>query len=232
MLVIYAWSIRYTRNIFISLCICLIVGITVAFILFSLNKKHIKQKLSNIKEVAQAQNCFNYFALNKKQSIRFFEKLFDATYAEDNFYTSNGKSYYIDFQTEIFTTKELERLVEKDYSNLTVITHNISQMAKDLSSSANIEFMEKEKLFLLMKEKNLYPIEEQKTAKIKNNKLKTLLNSAIERKKAKHYLLYGVLLLSISMLVPFTFLYCIFGSIFIIFGTICLFSKKEIPISK
>ena len=78
-----------------------------------------------------------------------------------------------------------------------------------------------------MKENNIYPITEQKSAKINKNRLKTAIKQSICKKKAKPYFLYGVLLLATSFIMPYSFLYCFIGSVSVIMALVCLLVKNQ-----
>ena len=193
--------------------------------------KRSKKLLQSNKEARFANECFEYLSLDKSQSKRFFAKLLCATKTNGNYFFANNKTYYINYEDEELTTKDICKIKSKNYQNVCIFANNLTPSAANACNKFNYVVSSKNEVFLLMKKNNLYPTEPQKTAKSMLISLKTIAKSIFDRKKAKHFLVYGVLLLIISFIVPFTFMYCIFGTISIVFGLVCFMKNPKESIS-
>lgn len=231
-MVCFAWIRRYAKSLTISLLTTFGIAFVFAYIILKISLSKNKKLLLMHKDIAYADECFSYLSINKTACKTFFAKLLNPKQIIGNYYICNNTTYYINYQDEQLTNKNICAIKNSNHKNITICAHSLSQTAIQSCNKLNYAIQSPTDVFLLMKQKNIYPLPQTKSAKHIKNSIKNIIISAINRKKAKHYLLYGVLLLTISFIIPFTFMYCVFGTIFIIFGFLCYLIKPKESISK
>ncbi|MBQ8468651.1 MAG: hypothetical protein IJ542_02725 [Clostridia bacterium] len=222
-IVCFAWIRRYIKNLPLSLCLTALA----AFILFKtlsfLSKRISNKKEINLRDISFAKTCFDFLSVNKASAEQFFAKLLKAKKVSKNLFESENKFYYIDYSREEIKVEDICFVCSKDLSKpIEIFSNSITSKASELANKLSMKFICTEDVFCLMKDNNLFPTEKEKTAKRHYFDIKNVLIVTFDRKKAKHYMLYGVLLIAISFVVPFTFWYCFAGTIFVSFGLICL----------
>lgn len=231
-IVCFAWTRHIVSNLIISVAVAFSISFVIAYIILKISLTKNKKILQSNKDISYANQCFTHLSLNKLKCQKFFDKLFKPRKIIGSYFITGKKTYYINYEEEQLTSKDICKIHNSKFDNITILANNITESAQRACQTFNIQILSKSEVFYLMKQKNIYPIDQQKTAKNIKKTLGTIAKMAIERKKAKHYLVYGVLLLLISFIVPFTFMYCIMGTIFIIFGILCYTIKSNKTISK
>ena len=231
-LVCFAWLRKYINSIVLCLIITFALACIMAGILLKLSFKKNSKLVQSNKDIEFQKQCFEHLSLNKRDCEQFFAKLLDAKKLPGNFFASGQSIYYINYEEEQLSTKDICKIKNKNYTNIIIFAHALTDSAMHACQNFGYKPATKQEVYSLMKAKNEFPITQTKTAKSIKNWFKTKSKDIFNKKKAKHYLFYGVLLLIISFIVPFTFMYCVFGTMSIIFGLLCLFKKPLATISK
>ena len=235
-LVSYVWLLRLLKNKAIAILISIIIALIIAKITWNISQKRINKHNLKQSELIFAENCIKYLSYNSKDCNIFFLKLLKPNQQIDNFFICENTIYYINYQDEELTLSYAIKIKEfcdnNSHKHIKILTHKISQKASELLSTINCETLSFDDVFLIMKSQNLYPIEKSKTAKTHKFNIKNIIFSLIDRKKAKHFFAYGVLLTIMSLFIPFTFWYCVMGAIFIILGVLSLVLKNKFSNAK
>lgn len=227
-IICFAWINKYLKRNFWSLFITAILCIIVSKLIWSLSTKNINRKKLKTQELKFAQNCIDYLALNPSMVLSFFTKIFENAQIEDNYLIVDNSLHYFDYSTDQTTIKTLSFLNEKTQKyKVYLYSSNLSQKCSNLLCQTQITWINDYDCYLLMKEKQLFPISQQKNEKLQKTKLRQALYQMFARKKAKPYLFYGTLLLLSSFVMPYALLYCIIGSISIVFALICIIFRNN-----
>lgn len=226
-LVCYAWLRKYTKSTFLSLAIVFVLSTLFACIILKVNFNSSNKLVQSNKDAIFQKQCFEYLSLNKSKCKHFFVGLLDIIKTSGNFFFDGKKVYYINYEDEQLSSKDICKIKNKNYKDVIILSHQLTNPAKIACESFGYKTLTKTEVFLLMKQKKSFPTEPTKTAKGILESLKNFAKNIFNKKKAKHYLLYGVLLLGISFIVPFTFLYCVFGTISIVFGLVCFMKNPK-----
>lgn len=199
------------------------------------NKKYNLTKIKFI-EQKNASNYIKYFTYSNKCDDKiYFEKLFEANYISNNIYKNNNAIFYINLKTKL--TDEHFNIINNFYiknnqsTPFIIIANNISEEFINLiENSPQKYYIENfNTLYNLMKTKNYFP-----TNLSYNKKINYFKRFYISSKKSINnhnflkFLLSGVSLILISIYIPFSSYYMIFGSIFLILAIISLFNKQHI----
>lgn len=229
-LISFAWLNKYIKITWLSLVIIGLLSIIIAKCIWNMSiKKYNKKNLKNA-ELKYAQNCIDYLCLNPAAALPLFKQIISGSVKNGNFLVKNNNLYYFDYQSEQTTIATLSKIKNKlkqtKKTKCYLFTSAISPKSEKLLD-ADIIIVHDYDAYLLMKEKNVFPITQQKAAKIKKERLKNAIKSAISKKKAKPYFFYGALLIFTSFILPYSMLYCIVGSISITLGLICLCIKNN-----
>ena len=227
-LIVFAWVNKYIKLTIWSALITGIFSFILAKVLWSTStSKQNKLALKN-QEIKFAQNCINSFALNPQQTLHFFNKLIENSRIVNNHICANNAIYFFDYsseETQLKTIIEINQ-ASAEYDNCYLYSSSISEKCKQLIGQTKIIWINDYDCYLQMKEKNMFPISEQKNNEIQRGKLKQTFALFLERKKAKPYFIYGVLLLATSFIMPYSLLYCITGTVSIVFALLCIIVKN------
>lgn len=231
-LISFAWINKYIKITWLSLVIIGLLSFVLAKIIWNMSvKKYNKKNLKNA-ELKYAQNCIDYLSLNPDKALPLFKQILDGSVKNGNFLVKNNNLYYFDYTSEQTVTSTLSKIKNKLKQTKTtkcyLFTSALSPKTSKLLDSEIVVVSDYD-AYLLMKEKNIFPIPKQKSAKIKKARLKTALFNTISKKKAKPYFFYGALLIFTSFMLPYSVLYCVVGSVSIVLGLICLCVKNNQP---
>lgn len=234
--ILYLWINRYLKNAKISLFICIIAYILMFFTIFK--KENSKYNLNKLKfqdqKLANLQLSFLIYSSDKINND-YFCKLLNCTHITNNIFENKQTYFYINLKTELndfdfhFANNFYETTLKS--KSLVFIYNKINDSFKNLILNAptKFEIFDFNNLFLFMKEKQLYPssinIKNSRLKKLKLFKEKTL--SSLTKKHFFKFFFSGISLLFISIFIPFSFYYMIFGTILLIFAIACLFCKHS-----
>ena len=229
-LVCYCWLNKWLKNKLVSILISGIISFLVSKFTYDLYKKQINKHNLKKSEQVFAENCIKYFAMHPKNCIVFFHNILSGKIYKNCIITQK-EIFYINYFDEIITTKQISELLEISNKNhnlpLYIFAQNVTDKAKIAATENNMTIKDRNDLFMIMKAKNKYPIENNNQPKKRKITIKMQLNNLIDRKKATHQLFYGILLISLSFIIPYSFYYIVFGTFFIIIGVLSIFIKHK-----
>lgn len=225
---------KYLKNAIFSLFICIIIYISVFFVIFKhFNNKHSlsKIKLFEQKDAALYLKFLTY--TSEDFDIKFYSNLLNANYINNNIYENNEVYFYINLKTKL-NDKDFkfinEFFTKNDNKPFIIIKNNcFDEFITLLKNSPNklilIDYIQ---LYNLMKTKNYFPTKLEKQEhffKFKNFKLKS--KQSLNSKNFFKFFLSGTSLIILSLFIPFIKYYMFFGSALLIISIICLFNKNK-----
>lgn len=232
---IYVWLNRYIKNAKYSFFICILIYILMFFVIFkTLSKKYNLEKLK-LRDQKSAEKYLHYFTYSSESLIKnYFEKLFNCHYIDNNLYKNKNLLLYINLKTKL--TEDDFHIANNFYHSqnnklpLIFICKNQSDDFANLIKNSPAEYIVfyMQDLFLVMKEKNLYPTEID-VKNIKLNKFKEFKNQALTTLTKNHFFKFifsGISLILLSMFFPYSRYYLFLGTILIILSIACLFNKN------
>lgn len=236
--IIYFWLMKLIKNAFLSLFCSISLSILIFFFVFKFSIKKFKLNKISIQDQKFARKCFEKLRyLDSTSSNKFYETLLDISHINGNIFNGTKSVFYISTKhilTDLdFMTAYDYYLTNKINSELSFISSEVSESFTKLvqNSPIKINMFSETDLFLIMKEKNLYP--EAKSETQNNPKkfsiAKTKLTSSITRTHFKEFFFSGLSLIFISVVIPFSTYYLIFGSILLLLSLISLFIKNKTP---
>lgn len=237
--IFYIWLSKYIKNAFFCYFSCILILILLFVVIFNNSLKKYNIKKINIKDIKFSSICFNSLInLNENELKEFYKNLFNVKEVNKNVYTNNNNYFYINLQRYLTDNDFLianQFYLETD-KNLPLIFIGIgfTQEFNNLLSIStnNYRTYESVDVYNLMKIKNMYPPNiknfNEDNFKIKLNKTKTKFLNSLTKNKFKNFFLSGLSLIFISIFIPYSIYYQIFGTIFLILSIICLFDKSKI----
>ncbi len=227
-IICFAWINKYIKKSFWSLFITALICIVIAKLIWNISTKNTNRKNLKTQELKFAQNCIDFLALNPKKNLEFFAQIFDNAKVENNFLIVNNTIHYFDYSSDQTTLSTLAFLNEKANSyKVYLYSSALSEKCKSLLCQTKIVWISDYECYLLMKEKNIFPISQQKNENLRKRKFKQNIYQMFTRKKAKPYFLYGILLLASSFIMPYSLLYCITGTISVMFALLCIIFRNN-----
>lgn len=228
-IICFAWINKYIKTSFWSLFITALICIFIAKVIWNITTKKINKKNLKTQELKFAQNCIDYLALNPQKTIDFFQNIFENSKVEHNYLIVEDTLHYFDYSCDQTSLSTLAFLNEKtrDYK-VYLYSSSLSEKCKNFICQTQIVYVSDYDCYLLMKEKNIFPISQQKNENLQKNKIKQNIYQMFARKKAKPYFLYGILLLASSFIMPYSLLYCITGTISVVFALVCIILRNNL----
>lgn len=229
-IIAFAWINKYLKATFWSLLITAGLSFVMAKIIWNISTKKINKKNLKTQELKFAQNCIDFLALNPSQTLGFFNKIIDNSCINGEFLVCQNSIYYFDYSSDQTSTQTLAKIQNKlngCCSKAYLYSSKLSEKCAKLIGQTKIVWVQDYDCYLLMKEKNIFPITEQKSEQLQKHKFKQTLFAALARKKAKPYFFYGVLLLLTSFIMPYSLLYCIVGTLSIVMALVCLIVRNN-----
>ncbi len=231
---------RHLKNAILCFFICNIIAIIAFIILFKISLK--KHKLNNLnnKDLKLSEKCFNTIKfLDKKNYNNYFENLLSSKQISEKIFFNGTLYFYIETRTEL---SEQDFYLAYDYFQINNLKHPICFIC--LSASKNVielintspitfELYTANDLFLLMKHLNNFPFENISTNQ-KNKfkhiyKFKNKFLTSITRNHFKDFFISGLSLITLSLFIPYSKYYLVFGIILLTFSVISLFIKNKAP---
>lgn len=233
---LYCWNIKIIKNAIFLYFICILMFLSLFIGLFVyFNKKYNLNKIK-LFEQKNALNYIKFFTYSNTFDDKiYFEKLLEAKYISHNIYQNDNAIFYINLKSKL--TDEHFNLINnfkiKNNQDIPfiIIANNISEEFMNLiQNSPQKYYIENfNKLYSLMKSKNFFPT--TFSSKQKTNFFKRFYSSSkktINSHNFFRFLLSGISLILISIYIPFSSYYMIFGSIFLILAIISLFNKQHL----
>lgn len=240
-IIAYVILFRQIKNAILCFLICNIIALISFFIFFKISIK--KHKLSNLnnKDLKLADKCFNSLKFLDNESYnKFFAELLNARQISERIFFNGYLYFYINTKQDLDST---DFFVANNYFKSKNLTHPLCF----LCSSANQNFIDlintspityelytSNDIFLLMKDSNKYPFTDEPEHKnfILPHKLKTKFLSSITRNHFKDFFISGLSLITLSLFIPFSKYYMIFGIILLSLAIASLFIKNKVTVAK
>lgn len=232
----FVWLFRKTKNAILSFFVCNIIAVLLFVIIFKhALKKHKLQNLKN-KDLKLAGKCFDTLKyVDSDEYIKYFEKLLNVTFIKNKIFKNNKLYFYIE------TRHELD---EEDFifaNNFFLKTNKLPLCF--ICESANPKFIKlienspipyevytSVDVFNLINAKKIYPfeLENNSNKKTKNiQKFKTKFTQSVTKNHFKDFFFSGISLIILSLIIPYSLYYIIFGTILLILSIISLFNKTK-----
>ena len=235
---IYAWMRFYTKNtsmsIVVGICSRLLIMAVLNIIFYNreqklnINKttKSNAEKLS-LNLLCSTQSEINAFfaqildSLGKIKKSKNYLEIKENSAQNDLHSTMHSTLIFPEFNKENFTLEDLFRIIKTatklNAKEIKIFAPTIDETVKTFAKQINnlkIDFVDKYSLYnnyIAGKFENSF-IEKIDISKPKIN-YAGLLRYAVNQKRARHYLLFGLLILLMSFLVPFKIYYLVLGSL-------------------
>ena len=211
--------------------------ISIIFTVKLLIKQDSKKKVKSAEKQEYLDTISTFLFMTKSDKNDYFEKFIN-TFSLNTERKKNA-IYIPDKKIYLFLKLEFEQVNKTDvvrYFNLlsknqtaVIIAEKFSPEIVSFASRFDnkIKLIDGEELFYLLKKHNFLPkisYPSEPTIKEKINPFDTLLN----KKRAKNFLLFGLLFLFFGYFVPLKTYYVICGSIFLILSALCRMFGKDI----
>ena len=235
---IYAWMRFYTKNTSMSIVVGICSGLLIMAVLniifynreqkLNINKttKSNAEKLS-LNLLCSTQSEINTFfakildSLGKIKKSKNYLEIKENSAQNDLHSTMHSTLISPEFNKENFTLEDLFRTIKTainlNIAEIKIFAPTIDETVKTFAKQINnlkIDFVDKYSLYnnyIAGKFENAF-IEKIDISKPKINYV-GLLRYAVNQKRARHYLLFGLLILLMSFLVPFKIYYLVLGSL-------------------
>lgn len=235
--IIYIWINKSLKNAFFSFFICIFIYLLLFFVIFMhLNNKHNLTKI-NILDQKFSNLCLKFFTYSTDEiNAMFYSNLLSCTKINNYFFKNNYAYFYINLKT-ILNENDFHFINNFYQNHMQLPLIIVYKSACDdflnliLNSPTKYHLKNFNELFSLMKSKNLFPIKKD-TAKNKYekfNKFKTNIIKSLTKNNFAKFLFSGLSLVILSIFIPYSFYYLIFGSILLILSIVCLFAKNKTP---
>ena len=234
----YAWMRFYTKNTSMSIVVGICSGLLIMAVLniifynreqkLNINKttKSNAEKLS-LNLLCSTQSEINTFfakildSLGKIKKSKNYLEIKENSAQNDLHSTMHSTLISPEFNKENFTLEDLFRTIKTainlNIAEIKIFAPTIDETVKTFAKQINnlkIDFVDKYSLYnnyIAGKFENAF-IEKIDISKPKINYV-GLLRYAVNQKRARHYLLFGLLILLMSFLVPFKIYYLVLGSL-------------------
>ncbi len=229
-IICFAWINRYLKATFWSLLITFIISFILAKVIWNISTNKFNKKNLKNQELKFAQNCIDYLSLNPSSVLTFFKSIIDGSTIKGKFLYCQNTIHYFDYSSDQTSTETLVKIINKlnnTYTKGYLYSSKLSEKCTKLIENSNVIWVQDYDCYLLMKEKNIFPISQQKSKKLDKQKIKQALLKVLARKKAKPYLFYGILLLLTSFIMPYSLLYCIVGTISVVLALVCIIVRNN-----
>ncbi len=239
----FIWINKYIKNAILSFIVSNIIAILWFIVIFKFSlKRHNLKNLKN-KDLKLAEKCLNKLKFyDDNSTIKFFEKLLNSTNVSSNIYTNKNLYFYVQVKKPLceddFFIANNYFISTKNQLPLCFIGCNVSNEFSTLIENSPItyEVYNSSDLYLLMKESNTFPDEiqeeQQITKKTYLKKFKNKFLSSITKNHFKDFFISGLSLIVLSIFIPYSLYYSIFGSILLILSIVSLFNKNKAPLLK
>lgn len=210
----------------------------IAFVVFFVFKNKNYQKLNlTQKENKKIKNFTDYLIVKNSKELLLDFKFYlqKAGYmplkSKNALVLQEQKTYvYLLFNFEKIKKDQIISFVKTTPSGYktAIISTTLSEDSQMLCKILNdkITTISVEKVYLFLKENNMLPNLEYSLTP-KKIKLKILLKECFKRKRCTHFFYVGTIMLVFSLFVFYPKYYLIMGTLFCIYGLICLFYGKK-----
>ena len=234
--VLFLWINQKIKNAKTSFFVCIFITMLIFYVIF----KHLNNKynLSKIKSFEQkhAFSCLEKLTFSSEEFCQnFINSLLNSHTLSDKLFENEQFYFCINLKTisdeNLFHCANNFFLKTSMSKPLIFITNEQSDSFQKLISNSPIKYKSADfyELYSLMKHNNYYP-ENINNSKVRQKNLKNFknkLSQSLSRKSFFKYFISGLSLIILSIYIPFSFYYLLFGSLLFIFSILCLFSKSN-----
>ena len=230
------FSIKYA--LFLSLLFAFLVML---ISIKSLNKKNSNLKLKNKDALKMEQLCYSLCIMQQKEKYAYLfslllqnnikaEKRYGGAFIKD----SNAVLYLLyDFSplTKTQIVKTFNSVPKT--TTIYILSNDFDKQTQDFANrfDGRIKLVDKKTFYLFVKEKDFFPKEILPLPKEKRVGLKDFA-TLLDKRKAKHFLLFGLVFIGMSYFAPIKLYYLICGSLFLIYAVILRAFGKNSLITK
>jgi len=214
------WISLYSKNAILNLSVSAILTILAVSVLHIISKK--REEKRNIKST-EKKDCEKLIENLKCIPESEQKKFVKSIYKNSNFYFNFNKLCIEDYykiiqQAKKQNTNSIKVFCSETDANLSIKCQN--------QKTIEIEFLDKFDIYKLCKEQNIFPavaVEEKSKTKIT---FKVLLSNLFNKKRAKQYLAFSILMLIFSFFTFFKIYYIVSSTIFLLLSLLCFFEDK------
>jgi hypothetical protein len=234
----FVWVLKYIKNAFLSFFICILLSICLFLVIFYKELKKYNLLKLNMKDLNFSKKCYDYIInLSNIELIKFYSKLTNSTHVKGNIFKNEKFIFYINLNKTLTENDFIEAnsyyLNSNKLTPLCFLGKKYSDEFLSLLSLSinNYIVYDKNEIYLLMKNQNIFPISSTQESKTSNkNKFiafKTKFFSIATKDKFKDFFISGISLIVLSIFIPYSIYYMIFGSILLLLSLFCLLSKSK-----
>lgn len=235
-IILYFWLYKLIKNAFFTLFSAISVSVLLFYFIFKHFIKKYKLSKLSLQDQKLAKKCLEKLRFMESESVnKFYEKLLNVKHNSGNIFVGSKSLFYISTKHKLddkdFMLANDFYLKNGNEKALSFIAANVSDEFTKLiaNSPTNFYVFSETDLFLVMKEQKIYPdnIETSAPRQKRFNEVKSKLASSITKSHFKEFFFSGLSLIFISIVIPFSSYYLIFGSILLILSLISLFIKNK-----
>ena len=233
------WNLKYIKNA-IFCYFCSILALLFAFFLiFNFFMKKYRLDKINFHEQKLAKIFFEKVKfMSQKEHQSLIEKIFNVEHIDSNLYKNKNSLFYISFQLPL---SEQDFVVAHEFflnnsalnlSRLCFICKTYTESFFNMLSECPMSYsvFTEQDVVLLIKDSDFFNKLESDKTKSKNlQKLKSKVKLNVNKGKFKEFFFSGISLIVISIVIPFSIYYLIFGTILLLISVICFLSKPSLP---
>lgn len=234
----YFWGYKILKIRNLSFAISIII-FSICFIFYTYhNEKKNNKLIKNSQEKLLFDNTLKTLKFQGvKENSNYFTKLLSCSYLGDNIYKKDDCYLYINFQTELsvfdfFIVNNFYTQTDKSLP-LVFLAEKANENFSNLITESPIKYevQNQDYLIKVIKEKQIFPIDIEilKTTKTPKN-LKVILKKlkySLSNIKFTSTFFTGLSLVILSIFIPYSLYYLIFGTIFLILAFLSLLFKRN-----
>lgn len=233
-LIVYAWINFFIRDLWTTFFLSLIFSSSCVFLLFHWINKRNSKKSANKEYLKDVEEKFLAFKLMpQNERIKFIKSILQNTCECQNVdnglvFNSNNKicQILVALTQEKLTQFALENLISMKEPNVEVLKIVCCETDTNLSTkilkNLEIEIITKKKLYdEFFLPNNTFPDCSNLNTNKERKKFKEIMKNFFIPSKAKSYFLCGLILIFLSIIIPYHTYYLIFGSVLLIFSVAC-----------
>lgn len=239
-ILLFIWLRKLFKNANLFYFFLIILTILLFGLIFKILFKSNNKKVFKSNNEKFLKNCLNYLTICPLETYKtFICKLLNCSHIENYLFKLKDNFIFINLKTETsasdyFLTQELILKQSNTNSKLYFIYKIKSKSFDDIIelSKFDIKLFDSNIILRLMETKNIYPLEKstikKESFKCRINKFLKQKTQGITHKHFKEFFFSGLSLLFLSLIVPFSNLYLISGTILLTISIITLFKKNYV----
>ncbi len=236
-LICYVWLKFYLKNAILITFFSILVFFLVFFVFFYFQNKKYKNLNLSLADKKLSEKCLNFFLFSDDENYNsFLQKLLSAKHIDGFIFENQNNYFYINLRWSVDDKDffQANKFIQSNEHSkeLIFICHNQEEKFLTINKLSPTPFKVFlfNSLFKIMKQKNLLPATYAFKQKTKREKLKSFKNNFLEslsKRKFKEFFFSGLSLIVLSIFLPFSFYYQIFGTFLLILSVICIFVKNN-----